>query len=380
MTGYRPLEWYQPTVSFTHATQCERCLGLGHCGGPGTESGCNALTLNPLDPDFHEHLASTAGLDLDVTVARPQPAFYLPSLVPQVDGNKICQGLNRPWVAITLGEWMKRNGRKRKSSGSMSERLSLHPGTRVILLLFANDPLLETWFWPSRHQILEDLKTWKPDVVVAPDFSVWHRDPWMERQWAIVRSLRLYGLLQEHGIAAIPHVFWGDKDQFEQWVRWLQANRVQWISMDLQCQRGPHWSRFLLELAEFRKALDDSAPRLLVNGTLNERTIRAILEIWPETSFTSNVTALAYHRREAVRSRDGSIKRIEKPGADPGELMRRRIMQIEATLERRQMLPWANPVTVGWSPGFPPEDVDRSARPRRPAANFKQSRKVGIPH
>ena len=373
MTGPQPLEWYQPTVTFIHATQCGRCLGLGRCGGPGTESGCNAITLNPLDPDFHEHLASTGGLDFDVTVARPQPLLHLPSFVAQVDGNKICRGLIRPWVAVTLGEWMKRNGAKRKATGSMSERLNLHPGTRVILLLFANDPLLETRFWPSRHQFLEDLKTWKPDVVVAPDFSVWLGDPWMERQWAIVRSLRLYGLLQERGITAIPHVFWGDKGQFDEWVEWLQANRVQWISMDLQCQRGPHWTRFLLELAEFRKALGGSVPRLLVNGTLNERTIRAILEIWPETSFTSNVTALAYHRREPVQTRDGSTRRIERPGANPGDLFLQRVESIEAMIDSFQTLPWGNPASDGWSAGSP------GKRHRQPGATFNRSR-VTRPH
>lgn len=351
--------WGEQSAAFpVDRAKCDRCLVAGRCPGGATASACTDDTFNPSQSDFEACLASTRGLDLATTLARPQLPMDLPAFIPQIDGNSICREVSRPWVAVTLGEWMKRSGSGRRLSGTMHERLHVDARSQVLLVLYANDKVLEEYLWPSRCQFLDNLGVWRPDSVAAPDFSVWQGDPWIERQWAMVRSLRFYEMLQDRGFATIPHVAWGDEGQMDEWVRWLNANRVQRIAMDLQCLQQTR-RRFLPQLATFRDALNPR-PSLLVNGVTDEPGLHALLGAWPNVSFTANVTVLAYKRRQIVPRRDGSTTRAIVHRANSASLLRMEIERIEASIDRFMEFPWANRARDGWT-----DDLSRCAVPRR---------------
>ncbi len=332
-------------------TKCDRCpfsapFG-GLCPGGGTASACTERTLNPSQADFDAQLAGTRGLDLGVTIARPQPRIGLPRFVPPVDGSAIGQRLERPWVAIRLTDWLKRSHVAQPLGIEMLPGLNIDSRAKVLLLLFANDFVLEGKLWPGRHRFLDTLETWKPDAVAGPDFSVWEDDSWIERQFSMVRSVRFFELLQDHGIAAIPHVAWGDRGQMGEWVRWLAANQVELISMDLQCLQPSIRGQFRSELATFRDALGIH-PGLLVGGTTDEQWLRSILGVWPEASFSANVTLLAHKRRRTDQRRDGSATRVMVERGDPADLLLREVERIEAMLEGFMTIPWASKFFNSW--------------------------------
>jgi hypothetical protein len=368
--------WGEQSAAFPlDPTKCDQCLVAGRCPGGATASACTDDTFNPSQSDFDACLASTRGLDLATTLARPQIPIDLSTFIPQIDGNSICREVSRPWVAVTLGEWMKRSGSGRRLSGTMQERLHIDARSRVLFVLYANDNLLEQDLWPSRDQFLDNLGVWRPDAVAAPDFSVWQGDSWIERQWAMVRSLRFYEMLQDRGFAAIPHVAWGDHGQMDEWARWLNANKVQRIAMDLQCLQQTR-RRFLPELAAFRDALSPT-PSLLVNGVTDELGLHALLGAWPEVSFTANVTVLAYKRRQIVPRRDGSTTRAIVDRADSSSLVRLEIERIEAAIDRFMQFRWASTASNGWAGDLIRYAVPRRITNRRPERSTARSGRAG---
>jgi hypothetical protein len=226
--------------------------------------------------------------------------------------------------------------------------LGIDARTRVLLVMFANDALLEGQIWPGRHQFAGSLGLWRPDAVAVPDFSVWLHDSWLERQFAIVRSLRFFELLQEHGITAVPHVFWGDPCQLQEWVSWIRTNPVEWIAMDVQCLQPALRPMYLAELREFREALG-VAPRLLVGGTSDAQWMRSLRAVWPGAAFTANVSVLAHKRRYLLPHRDGSVARVVWGGADPADLLVREVERLEGILSEELTFPWATASQDAWT-------------------------------
>jgi hypothetical protein len=292
-------------------------------------------------------MAETRGLDLSVSIAHRQAPIDLPAFIPQIDGLAISRSILRPTVAIRLTDWLKRTRTVQGTGASMHDVLNIDPATQVLLLLYANDFVLEQKLWPARHEFADSLSVWRPDAVVVPDFSVWHRDSWLERQLSMVQSLRMFELLQDRGIVAIPHVAWGDEGQMAEWTRWLNGNRVEVLAMDLQCLQPALRGPFLSDLLAFRDALT-CRPRLLVSGVTDEGWLRALLGVWPEASLTANVLIVGYKRRETIRRRSGKTTRTVIPGGDPSVLAMREVKRIEAIVESLMAFPWASKAYEPW--------------------------------
>jgi hypothetical protein len=219
--------------------------------------------------------------------------------------------VERSIVAITLGVWLGQSGIVVRSKDTLAARLKVNHTTKVLLLLFAQDDVLERTYWPRRREFIHSLKVLRPDAVVAPDFSTWDRDPRLEQRYAIVRSVRVFGLLQEHGIPAIPHVYWGTLADQDDWIRWLNANDVRDIAIDMQCKRRIT-APYLGQLSRLYAALD-RPPHLLVNGVAHRASLAAILRVWPDASFTSNLVPQASAGRLSMERPDGSTVRRSQP-------------------------------------------------------------------
>ena len=326
-------------------------------------------------------MAGTRGLDLSVSIAHRQALIELPAFVPQIDGLVISRSICRPTVAIRLTDWLKRTRRAQGTGVSMHDVLNIDPATRVVLLLYANDFVLEQKLWPARHEFVDSLSVWRPNAVAVPDFSVWLRDSWLERQLSMVQSLRVFELLQDRGIVAIPHVAWGDESQMAEWVGWLNSNSVEVIAMDLQCLQPALRGPFLSDLLAFRNALT-SRPGLLISGVTDEGWLRALLGVWPDASLTSNVLIVGYKRRETIRRRNGKTTRIVVPGGDPSVLAMREVKRIEAILESLMVFPWARMAHEQWTS---PERMstragqDRRANRGRPVVSSARHGRIEVP-
>jgi hypothetical protein len=311
--------------------QCERCPFAPHfgglCPGAGSEFACNPRTLNPAHPFFAELIGELGGSDFGLTHALRQSRIVLPPAIPQTDGI-LGRTLDRPWKAVRLEDFWKRT--RRSTATTLREALAADPCTKILLLLNARDDTLDERIWHPRHRFVRSLEFWRPDAVAGPSYSVWDGDPWLEREYSILKSLRLFGLFQEHGILAIPNVYWGDHGQMARWISWLNDNPVvEIITMDLQALGAAVEPGFIPELRTFRSALT-CPPWLLVSGVAREGFVRNLQSVWPNSSFTANNFILAYKRRETLPQPNGATTRRVVRGGEPEILHRLEFERLEA--------------------------------------------------
>lgn len=305
------------------AAPCERCALARACPARRTTRSCLDAPVDglvdPLRDDFVDLLGELGGLDLMITRARPSEPVRLPAFVPQVDGTAVSRRIGAPWVLVNLGVLMRRAGfRQRRSQATLRERLGIPDTSRIALALFGKDKLLEQQVWPHRKQLLETIRAWKPDLVIAPDFSVWRDDPWLTQRVSIVRSLRLYSDLQRGGVAAIPHVYWGNRKDTEDWAAWIRANPVSAIAVDLQCI-GLGLKEYARQLRVFRSLLPQP-PHLFVNGVRPGRRMRLLQDVWPESSFSADLLRLAAKRRRLVYHENDAVSVRLVDGAEVSRL------------------------------------------------------------
>jgi hypothetical protein len=285
--------------------------------------------VDPARDDIAALLSELGGLDLGLTSAVHEAAPQLPGFVPQVDGTAITRGFNGPWVAVNLGVFMRRAGfRRPRSRANLRERLGLPATTKILFLAFGPDRLLDYEVWPNRAKFVDALTTWRPDLAVAPDFSVWHGDPWLTQRVNIVRSLRVFEAMQAAGIAAVPHIYWSSRKDAVEWASWLRSTNVPLVAVDLQCI-GSGLRHYVRELAAFREMLNH-APRLLISGVRPGPRLHEIRNVWPESSYTADLIRLAAKRRELVRGGDGRYTIRLRPAADPAQLYRNMTLAAQA--------------------------------------------------
>jgi hypothetical protein len=320
----------------TWAPPLAACQAMCLCGQKGTAAGCSEVRrpdlLGRLDRDFAAALAEVRSLELGLTRAIEQPLPPLPRFIAQVDGTAACAELVRPMVAVAFGILRRRAGSESRSGLTLAERIKVGLGTKVGLLLFAKDAVLED-LWRRRDRWVPTIAAWQPEFVVAPDFSVWDGDPALGGQYNIVRSLRFYEALQRAGVPAIPHLFWGNQHQLDEWSAWLRDNVPPIISMDVQCRGGAQFTRLLAEVRLLRDRLA-TPTRLLVSGIGPTRDLARLVERWPDVSVTRNYVVEAAKHVDLVPRADGSFARVSSD-LTPAELLVKRVEAAERWLEER---------------------------------------------
>jgi len=134
----------------------------------------------------------------------------------------------------------------------------------------------------------------QPDAAVAWNYSVWYRHsegwlyPRVEHLYSLKRSLKIYSHMQELGIPAIPHIYWGLPQDLDRWATWLGQNPlVTTIAVDLQTVDGPEaWQSAVRGLQHLRTLL----PRpihLFVSGVCRVERVAQLLHVWPEMTLSN---------------------------------------------------------------------------------------------
>jgi hypothetical protein len=297
------------------AAGCNPCPFPDACGEARTAYGCGPRTADGVlhhdQPDFMARVREINGFDLGLTIAQPQVAFPETDYLPQVDTWTSSPASRQDVVATTLERWRKRGGWRVRSNETMASRLRLGPDATLILLMFGTDATLEA-VWADRARFLEGLSILRPDLVVGPAFSVYPGRPAVDQLYAQTRSLRMFGMLQDHGVEAVPCIDWGRPRDRDAWAKWLSDNPVRTIGVDLQCH-GANLRSYIAELAKFRSLLVQY-PTLLVNGLAQQDRFADLLEVWPETVFSSDPVAPVAHGHGTVVQPNGVIRRIRVSG------------------------------------------------------------------
>lgn len=213
---------------------------------------------NPLGLDIitcrHEYrdefIEEVNGLDFNVSLT--QSPGSLPTYIPVMDfGSRNWTTLPKHLsvLGLTLRDIM--NGGVREIAGAYHEQPNIsfkrkilsYPAfkkKKTILFLTGPDTLIET-AWHRRHAVhlFDEIRTMNFEAVGAFNFSVIDGECAFSHGLNLKRSLFSAGLLDQHDILAIPHVYAVTPWQIERWYAWFCANpSVRYFTMNCQLQKS----------------------------------------------------------------------------------------------------------------------------------------------
>lgn len=293
---------------------CRGCPARGICREQRTELGCqpsgppHPALLHPENPDWLVRYGEVNGFELHYD-ALPQDLPELPSYIPAVRPNPWAGGLpSVEALAIPLA-YVERLARQVRKHGVSAKRLlGLGEHQPLIVLGFASDDFLErNWCDPDRTRLLMAIKAVEPDAAIAWNYSVWHRHargwtyPRVEHLYNQKRSLQIYAQLQDMGIAAIPHIYWGIQDDLSRWSEWLSDNSsIRTVAIDLQTvDSETAWRASINALRCFR-ALLPTGIHILFSGVCRKERVVELRRVWPESSLCNHgpwfASAIRYKR------------------------------------------------------------------------------------
>lgn len=281
---------------------CGTCPARHLCDEGTTAGGCSpffsptaglaAPVLHSASPEFAVRWTECNGLDLNID-AKKQTLPPLPPYFPQV----------RPWkrvsdlsditaVALPLAHVAALASNVQKTSRTAKQILGLSPDQLLVVTGFANDRFLES-SWPRRNRsaLLRAIAEVAPDAAIAWGFSVYQftasGNPYLRlhQLYNIKRSLVVYAELQDLGIPAIPHTYWGSQSDLRRWSAWLESNTlVDTIAIDLQTADADRaWIEIMRDLGYFRTILSRDI-RCLFNGVCRAERVKQLSELWPNSS------------------------------------------------------------------------------------------------
>jgi len=290
-----------PQLTLRPSPFCRECPARPYCNEQLTDLGCHPdgpnhpSLLHPASADWLDRLVEVNGVGLDYRAWKqdlPTLPPYIPIIRPSGwrDGFPTSEAIAVPLSHVeSLARRVRLRGESAKTILGMSNRQPL------IVLGFESDAFLESR-WPSRRRrrVYEAISDIAPDAAVAWNYSVWHRHargwryPRIEQLYSLKRSLKIYAELQQFGIPAIPHVYWGKFEDLDRWSSWLHENpTTTTIAVDLQTvDTSQSWRDAYHTLRYLRSRLSRSV-HLLINGVCRRERVLALHELWPELSVSN---------------------------------------------------------------------------------------------
>ncbi len=263
-----------------------------HCNAAGINARGYDLIGEDSD-DFALRLAEVNGVDFDdIAITNPiNPS--LPRYVPTIPNGsgKLFREYTPKYVAVSLSDVV--SAKRLQVATDIHARLGVSKRTKVILLGFANDALLER-AWPAaeRHRIIDEFKKLDLHAIVPPDYSVWANQPHAERLINQKKSMIMYKEMIEAGLPAIPHITWHGRKDIDEHLRFLQRHPdIKAVAMDLQTI-GPdsEWRQVVVDLAYFAASVGNDMQCLVAGPSVLSR-IDQVIRILPNVTITNSAAA-----------------------------------------------------------------------------------------
>jgi hypothetical protein len=205
------------------------------------------------------------GPDLNTVVSSGTSPVLLDEYLPTIRHRTSLSGhLTEQTYAVRAGTVIQKRGVLLASD--LKRTVGLHPETKVLLLLFDSDEIIEQVFRRA-GVLLPKLAAAGYDAVTAPSYSCWWPRPRAEHLYNLKRSLWVYGALQRFGIPAVPRVAWFASPDVSRFAAWVRANPiVESVALDLMTYRARAWWSDQMEgLDRFDQATGGRL-RYLING------------------------------------------------------------------------------------------------------------------
>jgi hypothetical protein len=162
---------------------------------------------------------------LDLTWPRPVRHPELPDLPPHIPVlvQAYADRVDVPWVALHGGRLFGITGGRLtpKHRRPLRETYRLGENTRIAVEFFVEDRVLEG-LWANRELVNRELHTLQPDLVLAPNYSVWVDHPRFEQLIQQRRAFIHHHELLEWGLSVVPDIgfslFEPDGRLWAEWV------------------------------------------------------------------------------------------------------------------------------------------------------------------
>lgn len=277
-----------------------------HCNNNGLAP-TGYVPLGEDSSDHDEQIASVGGPYLNDIEAVEQNIPELPDYIPVIThgSRKLFVDHEPEWVGVQLGEVL--SGTKLRTAKDVRKRLGVPTSTKVVLLAYGLDFLIEN-LWQYRREKLRELAKLGFDLVTAVNYSIWDMHPHPEKIFNVKRSLVTYQEFQEFGVPAVPHIYWYGQKSMDHWISWLNHNPcIQTIAIDVQTIPHNAWGAFLGELKEFVKLV---ARRLhfLITGPETAQRILQLKAALPSMTLTNTYASIMAWSRKTLELVDDHVK------------------------------------------------------------------------
>jgi hypothetical protein len=287
---------------------CGGCFLRPYCGSASSSEACverwgqddrgGEHVLHPSRTDLRDFFDGIDGPDFATVVARPVEVPLLGEYLPQLRLRTSLRGHLRESVyGIRAGPVVGTRDAPIAAT-DLKRTLGLPSETRLVLLLFDKDKILERVFREARSMI-PALASAGYDLIVAPSFSCWAPRPRSDHMFSLKRSLWVYGALQSHGAAAVPRVGWVTKNDATRMAEWVTHNDVvDLVGVDLMTYKSTRqWAEQVHLLQQFDI---DTGRRLryIINGPASEvRFVDLYRVVEPERLTVTNLAIARPPRR-----------------------------------------------------------------------------------
>ena len=237
---------------------------------------CYVLCMERSTPRYSVQQQLSEGRSLD-EVRLKQPSAYLPLFIP-LGTHESDSPLPLAWAGIDAKTLFNR-ARKRpvrpkpylQEDGPIEDRLGLAEGTNLIAVLNGQDWLLEGFWGIDRNALWRLLGQRNFAAVTGPTFSVTREGhgfpaPASHNVHMQRRHHKVIEELQEHGLFAVPNLYWRDEDDLHRWQDWLKPQQsVQIVTRDFsRTKQNPAFGMELHGLCQLLSALKRPMHVLLV--------------------------------------------------------------------------------------------------------------------
>jgi hypothetical protein len=225
--------------------------------------------------DIEAWLADVGGTlrfdDLVEDLHRVELPAGLPAFIPQVHGYAGELDLELGWPAYAIGlrrvfSWRTHTIYPSFTARPARDVLGLGPGQHVLLLGFADDPLIEA-FWTRRHALIPTLVRAGFSLALGLNFSLFGNQPRAEHLLNFRRSLVIARDLAAAGVPAVPNVYWFRAEDLNRFAEAWEAKPPPAIAVNLQtCRTETDWYDLALPGVAFLAEALAPSVRVFVTG------------------------------------------------------------------------------------------------------------------
>ena len=157
---------------------------------------------------------------------------------------------------------------------SIKNYLRLAENTLPIAVLNGQDWLLEGFWGMRRDDLWQALKKHQFAAVTGPTFSVTREGTGFPASHNVLMQRQHHKVIQEiqnHGLLAIPNIYWRDEDDIRRWQDWLgEQDNIQVVTRDFSLTKLFGFERELEEFISLLSGIGKSLHVLLVGvGSAN---------------------------------------------------------------------------------------------------------------